>query len=171
MLSPVLRREVSVGEAMVMRVAPSVGVMARRVPVVSIKPVNIITGYSSPFSVVSSQWLTRPGVVEVAGDAGVGTIGSSGDAVEEPLEEVGGGDALREGKGLIAKLRFSVEEDGFVGQVLAKEGAVEVRAAFEEEAEDVALGEGGEDCGKAKASGVIGDLVDLDAERAEGGGL
>src|SRR5258706_379400 len=41
MLSPVLRREVSAGAAMVMRVAPSVGVTARRVPVVSIKPVNI----------------------------------------------------------------------------------------------------------------------------------
>jgi hypothetical protein len=41
MLSPVLRRAVSVGEAIVMRVAPSVGVMARSVPVVSIKPVNI----------------------------------------------------------------------------------------------------------------------------------
>src|SRR5207302_11301592 len=43
MLSPVLRRAVSVGAAMVMRVAPSVGVMARRVPVVSIRPVNINT--------------------------------------------------------------------------------------------------------------------------------
>jgi hypothetical protein len=30
---------------MVMRVVPAVGVMARRVPVVSIKPVNISTGY------------------------------------------------------------------------------------------------------------------------------
>src|SRR5271154_1930449 len=47
MLSPVLRREVSVGEAMVMRVAPSVGVTARRVPVVSMRPVNILIGYSS----------------------------------------------------------------------------------------------------------------------------
>ena len=45
MLSPLLRRAVSVGAAMVMRVAPSVGVMARSVPVVSIKPVNISTGY------------------------------------------------------------------------------------------------------------------------------
>src|ERR1700722_20841303 len=45
MLSPVLRRAVSVGEAMVIRVAPAVGVMASRVPVVSMRPVNISTGY------------------------------------------------------------------------------------------------------------------------------
>ena len=55
MLSPVLRREARVGAAMVMRVAPSVGVMARRVPVVSMRPVNISTGYSCQFSVASSQ--------------------------------------------------------------------------------------------------------------------
>jgi hypothetical protein len=101
--------------------------------------------------------------VEVAGDAGVGAVGCSGDAVEEPLEEVGGGDALGEGESLVAELGFGVEEDGFVGEVLAEEGAVELRAALEEEAEDVAFGEGGEDGGEAEASGVIGDLVDLDA--------
>jgi hypothetical protein len=45
-LSPVLRRlSRSEGAAMVMRVAPAVGVMARRVPVVSMRPVNIDTGY------------------------------------------------------------------------------------------------------------------------------
>jgi hypothetical protein len=101
--------------------------------------------------------------VEGAGDTGVGAVGGSGDAVEEPLEEVGGGDALGEGESLVAELGFGVEEDGFVGEVLAEEGAVELRAALEEEAEDVAFGEGGEDGGEAEASGVIGDLVDLDA--------
>jgi hypothetical protein len=112
-----------------------------------------------------------PGVVKVTGDAGVRTVGGSGDAVEEPLEEVGGGEALGEGDGLVAKLGFGVEEDGFVGQVLTEEGAVEVGAALEEEAEDVAFGEGGENCWEAEAAGVIGDLVDLNAESAEGGGL
>jgi hypothetical protein len=104
-----------------------------------------------------------PGVVEVAGDAGVRAVVRSGDAVEEPLEEVGGGEALGEGEGLVAELGFGIEEDGFVDQILAQEGAVEMRAALEEEAEDVAFGEGGEDGGEAEASGVIGDLVDFDA--------
>ena len=113
----------------------------------------------------------RPRVVEVAGDAGVSPVSGSGDAVEEPLEEVGGGETLGEGDGLVAELGFGVGEDGFVGQVLAEEGAVEVRAAFEEEAEDVAFGEAGEDCGETEASGVIGNLVDLDAESAESGSL
>src|ERR1700678_1671032 len=45
MLSPVFRREVSVGEAMVIRVAPAEGVTARRVPVVSMRPVNIVLPY------------------------------------------------------------------------------------------------------------------------------
>src|SRR5580692_8729459 len=45
MLSPVLRREVSVGEAMVILVAPAEGVTARRVPVVSMRPVNIVLPY------------------------------------------------------------------------------------------------------------------------------
>jgi hypothetical protein len=45
MLSPGVRRAVRVGAAMVIRVPPAVGVTARRVPVVSISPVNISTGY------------------------------------------------------------------------------------------------------------------------------
>ncbi len=112
-----------------------------------------------------------PGVSEVAGDANVRTEGLSSDAVERLLEEVRGGDALGEGEGLVAKLSFGVDEHGFVGQVLAEEGAVEVRAAFEEEANDVAFGKGGEDGGEAEATRVIGYLVDIDAERAEGGSL
>ena len=103
MLSPVLKAgRVRVGEAMVMRVAPSVGVMARRVPVVSMRPVNIDTGYSCPFSELSGLRVRWPGVVEIAGDAGVWTVGRSGDAVKGLLEEVGGGDALGEGEGLFA---------------------------------------------------------------------
>jgi hypothetical protein len=44
-LSPVLSRLSSgEGAAMVMRVAPAVGVTARRVPVVSIRPVNMVIG-------------------------------------------------------------------------------------------------------------------------------
>lgn len=62
-----------------------------------------------------------------------------------------------------------MEEDGFVDSILLDEGAVEVRAAFEEDAEDLAFGEGGEDIGKAEASGVFGDVVDFCAERAESG--
>ena len=113
----------------------------------------------------------RPGVVEIAGDAGVGAKGCSVGAVEESLEEIGGGETFGEWEGLVAELGFGVEEDGFVGEILAKECTVEVRAAFEEDTEDVAFGEGGEDCGETEASCVIGDLVDLDAERTESGGF
>jgi hypothetical protein len=81
--------------------------------------------------------------MEVAGDTGVGAIGGPGDAVERLLEEVGGGDALGEGDGLVAELGFGVHKEGFVDEVLLEERAVEVGAAFEEEAEDVAFGEGG----------------------------
>jgi hypothetical protein len=109
--------------------------------------------------------------VKIAGDAGVWTVGGAGDAVERLLEEIGGGDALGEGEGLFAQFGVGVDEDSFVGEILEQEGTVKVRAAFEEEAEDVALGEGGEDGGEAEASGVVGDRLDLDAERAEGGGL
>jgi hypothetical protein len=109
--------------------------------------------------------------VNVAGDADVWAEGGSSYTVERLLEEKGGGDALGEGEGLVAELGFSVEEDSFVGEVLAEESTVEVRAAFEEETEDVAFGEGGEDGGKAEAAGVIGNLIDFDAEGAEGGGL
>jgi hypothetical protein len=83
--------------------------------------------------------------VEIAGDAGVWTVGGSGDAVQRLLEEIGGGDALGEGEGLIPQFGVGVDENGFVYQVLAQERAVEVRAAFEEEAEDLSFGEGGED--------------------------
>jgi hypothetical protein len=109
--------------------------------------------------------------VDVAGDADVWAEGGSGEAVEGLLEEKRGGDALGEGEGLVAELGFGVEKDGFVGEVLTEESTVEVRAAFEEKAEDVAFGEGREDGGKAEAAGVIGDLIDFDAESAEGGGL
>jgi len=47
---------------------------------------------------------------------------------------------MGEGDALIAKFGFGEEEDGFVDEVLADEGAVEMRAALEEEAEDISLG-------------------------------
>src|ERR1700679_2382748 len=110
MLSPVLRRAVSAGAAMVIRVAPAVGVMARSVPVVSIKPVNMVLGY--PISCGAGRcW---PGIVEVAGDTGIWTVCCSGDAVEGLLEEVRRCDALRKGNRLIAQLGFGVDEDGLV---------------------------------------------------------
>jgi hypothetical protein len=107
--------------------------------------------------------------VEVAGDAGVWAVGGAGDAVKRLLEEVGGRDALGEGESLVAKLGFGVEEDGFVDEVLVEKCTVEAGAAFEQEAEDVAFAEGGEDCGEAESSGVIGELFDLDSKVAEGG--
>ncbi len=109
--------------------------------------------------------------MKVAGGAGVRAVCGSGDAVERLLEEVGGGDALGEGEGPVAQFGFGVEEDCFVDQVLMEESTVEVRAAFEEEAEDVAFGEGGEGGGEAEASVVSGNLLDLEAEISEGGSL
>ena len=62
-----------------------------------------------------------PRVSEVAGDAGVWAVGRSGDAVEEPLEKVGGGEALGEGEGLVAKLGFASFPDL---QATQKRGAI-----------------------------------------------
>jgi hypothetical protein len=52
--------------------------------------------------------------VEVAGNAGVGAVGGAVDAGEGLLEEVGRGNALGEGDGLIAEFGFCEEEDRFV---------------------------------------------------------
>ena len=60
---------------------------------------TVVGSQLSGVSEVSVRW---PGVVEVAGDAGVWTVGGSGDAAEGLLEEIGGGDALGEGEGLVA---------------------------------------------------------------------
>jgi hypothetical protein len=65
--------------------------------------------------------------------------------MEGLLEEVRRSNAFGEGKGIRAKLGFGVEEDGFVYEVLAKEGSVEMRASFKEEAEDVVFGQSFED--------------------------
>jgi hypothetical protein len=111
----------------------------------------------------------RPWVVKVAGDGGVGAIGGLGDAVEVLLEEIGGGDALGEGDCLVPEFGVGVDEDDFVDKVLAEEGTVEVIAAFEEEAEDVALGKSGEGGGEAEASGVVRDGFDLDSAFGESG--
>jgi len=89
--------------------------------------------------------------------------------VQGVFEEVRGAYALGEGDRLVAEFGLGVEEDGFVDEVLLEEGAVEVEAALEQEAEDVALGECGEDGGKAEASGVVGYGFYLGAEICEGG--
>jgi hypothetical protein len=107
--------------------------------------------------------------VEVAGDAGIWTVGRSSDAVERLLKEEGRGDALSKGEGLVAQFGFGEEENGFVDEVLSEELAVEMSATFEEEAEDVAFGQGGEDRGKAEASEVIGDGFNLRAAFCESG--
>jgi hypothetical protein len=85
-----------------------------------------------------------PGVAEVAGDACV-WAGSraecgAGDAAEALLEEEGAGDAGGEGEGCVAEFGFGVEEDGFVDEALGEEGAVELGAGLDEEAEDLAVG-------------------------------
>ena len=118
----------------------------------------------SGFRVAAVSCRGWPRVVQVAGDAGVWPVADAGDPAEGLLEEVRRGDSLSEGDCLVAQLGLGVDEDGLVDQVLAEEGTVEVRAALEEEAENVALGEGGEDGGKAESASVAGDLVDLDAE-------
>ena len=87
------------------------------------------------------------------------------------LKEVGRGDALSKGEGLVAQFGFGEEENGFVDEVQSEELAVEVRTAFEEEAEDVAFGQRGEDCGETEASGVIGDGLNLCAAVGESGEL
>ena len=102
--------------------------------------------------------------MDVAGEAGVGTVGGAGEMAERLLEDLRGGDSFSEGDGLLAEPGFGVEEDGLIDKVLAEERAVEVRAAFEEDAEDVAFGESGEDGGQAEPSIVVRNLVDLDVE-------
>ena len=56
---------------------------------------------------------------------------------------------------MIAKPGFGIEKDGLIHKGLAEEPAVEVRAAFEQDAEDVASGESGESSGQAEASIVV----------------
>jgi hypothetical protein len=117
---------------------------------------------------LSNCW---PGIVEVAGNGGVGAVGGLGNAAELLLHKMRGGDAFREGDCLVAEFGISVEEDGFVDEILTEECAVEVRAALEEEAEDVALGECGEDSWKTETTAVVGNVIDLDAKRSQCGGL
>jgi hypothetical protein len=101
--------------------------------------------------------------MEVAGYAGVRAIAGAGNSAKRLLEEIGRRDALREGNCLVSQLSFGVDQDGFVDQILAEEGAVEVRAALEQEADHVALGEDSEDGRKAETSGVIGNGDDFGA--------
>jgi hypothetical protein len=102
--------------------------------------------------------------VNVAGDAYIRAVGGAGEAVERLLEELWRGESLGERKGVVSEFGLGVDEDGFVDEVLLEERAVEVRAAFEEGAEDVAFGESGEDGREAETSVVVGDLVDFYAE-------
>lgn len=117
---------------------------------------------------LSNWW---PGIVDVAGNGGVGAVGGLGDAAELLLHKMRGGDAFREGDCLVAEFGISVEDDGFVDEVLTDECAVEVRAALEEEAKDVALGESGEDRGEAEAAAVVGNVIDFDAKSSQCGSL
>jgi len=117
---------------------------------------------------LSNWW---PGIVDVAGNGGVGAVGGLGDAAELLLHKMRGGDAFREGDCLVAEFGISVEDDGFVDEVLTDECAVEVRAALKEEAKDVALGESGEDRGEAEAAAVVGNVIDLDADGSQCSGL
>jgi hypothetical protein len=80
------------------------------------------------------------------------------------LEDLRRGDSVREGDGLLAEPGFGVEENGLIDKVLAEERAVEVRAAFEQDAEDIAFGESGEGGGQAEAPIVVRNLVDVDVE-------
>jgi hypothetical protein len=101
--------------------------------------------------------------VKITGDTGVRAVAGAGDAVERLLQKVRGGNALGEGDGLIAEFSLGVDQDDFVDQILLKEGAVEVRATLEKEAENIAFGESGEDCREAEASVVVGDGLNLSA--------
>jgi hypothetical protein len=113
----------------------------------------------------------RPWVVEIAGDARVGTDESTGYAVEGLLDDAGRGDALRERDGIVAEFGFGVEEDGFVDEVLNEEGSVEMRATLQQETEDFSFREGVEDRREAEASGVLGDGFDVDFMACEFGDL
>jgi hypothetical protein len=64
-----------------------------------------------------------------------------------------------------------MDQDNFVDEVLMEEGGVEVRTALKQKAEDVAVGEIGQNSGKAETSVVLWDPVDLYVELAESGGF
>ena len=70
---------------------------------------------------------------------------------------------------MFAQLDLRVEENGFVDEVLAEEGSVEVGAGLEEDAKDIAFREGIEDGGQGEASGVFGDGFDVDVARGQVG--
>ena len=73
-------------------------------------------------------------------------------------------------RGWLRRLVWTGRRRGWLcRQGLGEEGSIELGAAFKEEAEDIALGEGGEDCGEAQvAGGVLREAEDFDA--AWGGG-
>jgi hypothetical protein len=106
----------------------------------------------------------RPWVVDVAGDTGVRRVVDAGDPGEQLFEDAGGDNTVGERDCLVAQRGFGVEEHGFVDELLAEERAVEVRAALEEEAQDVSFGQSGEDGGKTEAPVVVGDPIDFHVE-------
>lgn len=85
------------------------------------------------------------------------------------LDDLRGGDAVGEGDCLVAQALFGVEEDDLVDEVLGEEGAVQVGAAFEQEADAVAVGEKAKGGGEAEAAGVLRKDLDLGAVPFEGG--
>jgi len=105
--------------------------------------------------------------VEVASNAGISPESFDCGAKQRLFEDGGTVDTLRERESLIAELCVRVKENGFVYEVLSKEGTVEVRTSFEEDAEDLALGEHGEDGGKREATGMVGDDFNLNAVSRE----
>ena len=110
-----------------------------------------------------------PGIVQVAGDAGVGSEVGAGGAMQRLLEEVRRGNALGKGKRVRAKFGLGVEEDSFVDEILGEEASVEAGAALEQEVEDVAGCECFEDCGEADMAGFLfGDDLDFRSGFADG---
>jgi hypothetical protein len=105
--------------------------------------------------------------VEIAGDALVVAVVGTGHVGQRFFELVWCY-VFGEGDGLGAEFRGGVKEDYFVDEVLAEESGVEVRAAFEEKAQDVAIGEGGESGREAEASGVLWEGFDLGSGFGEG---
>jgi hypothetical protein len=102
-----------------------------------------------------------PGVVDVAGDAGVRTKGSDRGAKEGLFEDGCGIAAMSEGESLISKYFIGVKEDGLVDEVLTKDGSVEVRPSLEKNTEDLPFSEQGEEGWEREAASVLGDYLNL----------
>jgi len=71
----------------------------------------VATGHLLLTAVGSGLW---PGIVQIAGDEGVGANECTGDTVERLLEVIRRGDSLSERDGLVAEFGLGVEENGLV---------------------------------------------------------